>query len=91
MAVDIIGTTAWYWSNYIFGSPLIAGIVVLFFLILWGVRMGWSIDVFIVLLVPMIFLLTIVPATGIDITSVWGIVILMGGGLIGLWINSLRK
>lgn len=42
------------WINYIFGSQLIAGVIILGFFMLWGVRQGWSLEGYIVVLTPLI-------------------------------------
>jgi hypothetical protein len=85
MAVDIIGTTAQYWMDYVFGSPLIAGIIILFFITLWGLRMGWSFETFIVLYIPLIFLLTL-SSVGIAISPIWGFIVIGIGCAIGLYL-----
>ena len=89
MAVDLVTPVVDAWMNYVFGDVAIAGIMLLFFLILWGLRQGWSGEVFIVLLIPMIFLLA-VPASGITgLTTVYAILIILSGIIIGLAVVKL--
>ena len=89
MATDLVTPVVDAWMNYVFGDAAMAGIIILFFLILWGLKQGWSGEVFIVLLIPMIFLLA-VPAAGMEgLTVVFTILLVLGGVIIGLAIWKL--
>lgn len=54
MSPDLISTVVTLWINNIFGTPLIAGIVVFGFFTLFGLRQGWNMGNYIVVLVPLI-------------------------------------
>lgn len=89
MAVDLVTPVVDAWMNYVFGDIAIAGIIILTFLVLWGLKQGWSGEVFIVLLIPMIFLLA-VPAGGLaGLTTVYVIILVIAGIIIGLGIWKL--
>ena len=90
MAVDLISPIVNAWSNYVFGSPIIAGLVFMFFIMLWGMRRGWSLETFIALFIPLLAILTM-PAIGIEPVSIIGIIIIGLGILIALGIISLIK
>jgi len=49
------------WINNIIGDPLLASILVVMFLVVLGVKMNWSMDMFAVILIPtmaiMVFLI----------------------------------
>jgi len=57
--VDYISPIVNQWIWYVFGTPLIAGIVILFFLSIWGAKRNWSIGMYVVTFIPMVFLLSI--------------------------------
>lgn len=96
MAVDIIATTAQYWMNYVFGSNvLIAGVIVMFFIMLWGMKQGWNMETFVVLFVPLIFLIALPPdfgGWGIGFSMLWGLIVIGAGLIIGYAIiNSFKR
>ena len=89
MATDLVTPVVNAWMNYVFGDAAIAGIVILAFLVLWGLKQGWSGEVFIVLLIPMIFLLAI-PTAGIaGLGTVYAVVVIIAGIILGLAIWKL--
>jgi hypothetical protein len=90
MAVDLIAPFVNAWSNYVFGSPIIAGLVFMFFIMLWGMRRGWSLEIFIALFIPLLAILAM-PSIGIVPVSILGIIIIGLGVLIALGLISLIK
>ena len=95
MAVDIIGTTAQYWLDYVFGSNvIIAGIVVLFFLILWGVRMGWGFETMLVIFIQLIFLIALPATSGgwdIGFSTIFGLLVIIASLAFGYIIIKTWK
>ena len=76
---DIISTTVIYWVQYVFGSYLVAGIFVMLILALFGMRRNWSLDMYIVIFIPIIALLTTSQMGAVFGSTLFtGIVILAG-------------
>jgi len=53
----LASTVAQYWVEYVFGSSTYAGIFLITAIILLGLKKGWSLDIYLVLLVPLAFLM----------------------------------
>ena len=76
---DYIGIVVQHWVEYIFGSVLIGGIVLLFFLALWGLKRNWSLDMYIIVFVPIIAVMTLSSVGNVFGDMLFtGIVIILG-------------
>lgn len=46
------------WTNFVFGSPLITGMIILGTFILFGVKHDWDSDAFIITIIPLLAILS---------------------------------
>ena len=73
------------YTQYVFGSVAYASLALIFAIVLVGVRRGWSLDSFIIVLTPLISVMSsqFLPY---DISPLWliGIGLLIGFGLVAL-------
>lgn len=56
--VDYITPIVGYWINYVFGDVLLASIVFVMFFVIWGIKRRWSLDMFAIVLLPIISIMT---------------------------------
>lgn len=81
---DFITPVVDAWVNNVFGTPFLAGIIFMFFIILWGVKRGWTLDMFTVILVPFVFIMAL-PAVGAVLPPIlWVVIIIIMSIVVGL-------
>lgn len=47
-----------FWLTYVFGNPILAGIIIFLFFVLWGVRQGISLEGMVAVGLPLLFVVT---------------------------------
>lgn len=88
---DYIGEVAGHWIQYVFGSALIGGIVIMFFIALWGLKRNWSLDMYIVVCIPIIFLMTTNAFGNVFEPGIIAIVLVLAGIIIALGLIKLSR
>lgn len=85
--MTLVETITTYWIEYVFGSVLYSGIFLMLAILFLGMRRGWSLDVYAVLFVPLMFImansLNIFPQD-ISLAFGLGIAVLIGLAAISL-------
>jgi len=77
---DLITPFVDAWVNNVFGDSFIAGIFFILFFTIWGVKNGWGLDMFIIAIVPLVFIMSL-PISG-GVLSELRIILLIGLGII---------
>lgn len=52
--MDVLTITAQGWNNLVFGDPVIMALFVLLTFMIFGIFQGWSVEIHLVVLVPLI-------------------------------------
>jgi len=53
----LISTVVEYWIQYVFGSVLYSGIILMMALMFMGLKRGWSLDIYMIIFTPLAFLM----------------------------------
>lgn len=76
-----------YYVQYVFGGPVGAMLALLYMIALFGIRFGWSLDTFIVVLTPTLTLLVGMPF----VESIKPIVLFILGLILGFGLLALIR
>jgi hypothetical protein len=89
--VDYLGPVAEVWIQYVFGSAMIGGLVIMFFLALWGIKRNWSLDMYVIVFIPIIMLMTSSAFGNVFGSGVLTIFLVGMGLIIGLALIKMTR
>lgn len=90
--VDYITPIVQHWTQFVWGDMLIGGIILMFFIALWGIKRNWGFDMYVIIFLPILTILLSTSAGTIFGTgSIFALVLIGLAIVIGLGLFRLLR